>query len=205
MANSSGPRPMYRSWTRSTESTTPSTTAPRPPRQSNPLDEFYRQQDEARRQAAELQKKQEQERMRRATSMDARNYPTLSNTSCSIATPKVRGFADKAKDWAQQEEEKQLKERARRAAAEHERNMSGGVFIWHGPRHVSTEREEEEEEEEERAEVATDEWSTVERKAKKQRRERTVEEMDAYEDELREEEDKEFNGDLFDNNKHDHY
>lgn len=201
MANSSGPRPVYRSWARA--ESTPQQTTTRAPRQPNPLDEYYRQQDEARRQAAETQKKQEQERVRRATSMDARNFPTLSNGKPTQVSPKVRGFADKAKEWAAKEEEQQLKERARRAAAEQERHMNGGVFIWRGGRRF----EEEEEEEEEYTggtQLPSDEWSTVDRTARKQRRERTVEEMDAYEDELREEEDKEFNSDLFDNNKHDH-
>lgn len=199
----SGPRPMYRGWKKEEGGSA------RPHyRQRNPLNDYYKKIDEERAREAEQQKKKEQEMMRRATSLDARNYPTLGNNTTALHKEAPDGFAEKAKEWATKQEEERLRELVQKQRADHEKNMNACVFIWRGgSRFREQERRYEEEEEdlcEKPSNALRDEWTTIERKTKRVLRERTADEMDmdAYGEE---DENGEFNCDLFENNKHDHY
>jgi len=173
---------------------------------------YWRAQDALRAREAEQKRIAAQNQEKMVAERDERAFPTLGGARSAVAKreggpgPRPMGFAAKARDWKKADEDaaaaaaraKLLEAEALRAERLH--NSVDGIFIWR-PQRV---QEEHVEEEERPFRENKDGWTEVShKKVKKPKRELTAEEVDEMyaEDE---EEGGEFNGEFYENNKHDH-
>lgn len=172
---------------------------------------YWRAQDALRAREAEQKRVAAQNQEKTVAQRDEKVFPTLGGARSAVARreggpgPRPMGFAAKARDWKNADDEaaaaaaraKMLETEALRAERLH--NSVDGIFIWR-PQHVQEERVEEERPFREN----TDGWTEVShKKVQKSRAAMTAEEVDAMYAEGGEEMD-EFNGEYYENNKHDH-
>lgn len=176
-------------------------------------DAYWRAQDAARAREAEQQRIAAQNQEKMVAKRDESVFPSLGGARSAVARrdgpatgPRPMGFAAKAREWKTADEEtaaaaarvKMLEAEALRT--ERQNNNVDGIFIWR-PR--ATEVVEEEGVGGSFRE-STDGWTDVShRKVRAPRRAMTAAEIDAMYAEDREEGD-EYNGEFFENNKHDH-
>lgn len=154
----------------------------------------------------EAERKAAEEAERKRTTFNETNFPSLSTVRPQAAV-KGNQYAQLAQKWAiddavdkRMEEYKKFREATDRIEMMHRSS-----------RVTRTERHDEEYEEELAAEPAPARsfldddagWTEVRGRTRKPPRERTVEEMDR-DQERQDQEDMEFNGHLFDSNRHDH-
>jgi hypothetical protein len=156
---------------------------------------------------AEAARKAAEEEQKRKTAFNETNFPSLTTMRPQGAV-KGNQYAQLAQKWAidaevdrRMEEYKKFREASDRIEVMHRRSRES--------RYERHDEEYEEEMEEEPRPVRSfldDDagWSEVKGRTYKGPRERTVEEMDRAAQEKQEQEDMEFNGHLFDSNRHDH-
>lgn len=155
----------------------------------------------------EAARKAEEEEKRRME-MNEKNFPSLS-TARPVNTAGGNEFAKLAQQWAINDEVDRRMAEYKKFQEETDRRDTERIRARHARNYHA--RHDEEQDEEELAplpqQVIDDDmgWTEVKRKTRKPKRELTVEEMDELErrqEEQRREE--EFNGHLFESNRHDH-
>lgn len=176
-------------------------------------DAYWRAQDAARAREAEQQRIAAQNQEKMVARRDESAFPSLGGARSAVARrdgppgPRPMGFAAKAKEWKKADEDAAAAaERAKILEAEALRaermyNNVDGIFIWRprGPEVI-------EEEEPERAfRENTDGWTEVSHhKQRAPRKALTATEVDEMYAESAED-GGEFNGEYYENNKHDHH
>lgn len=167
---------------------------------------------EKARQRKELEAKQAEELQRRSLIKSETNFPTLVKKSEKMVVPDFDAtFASKAVEWKDAEDrERRLAEfRAKEAAQRHAEFMAMAMIPRVGFRRSVYEEEEEEEPEPDTLnhppKVDSDGWQEVKMKARKQKHTLSCAELaEKYAEAGDEEEDGEYNVELFETKRHDH-
>lgn len=180
-------------------------------RPSHRKQDYYWSQRDAQREA---ERKAAEEEQRRRTEFNETNFPSLSTAHPINTREQLKGnaFAKLAEDWAVDAEVERRMAEHRKFQAEMERREAERMMIHRTQQRYA--RHEEYEADEMPAQTAPAQRSVLDddsgwtevthKKYRKPKREMTVEEMDEIERNLEREQDEEFNGHLFDSNRHDH-
>lgn len=157
---------------------------------------------------AESARKAAEEEQRKKNVMNENNFPTLT-TVRPQGTVKGNQYAQLAQKWAidaevdkRMEDYKKFREASDRIAVMHSHSRESRY-----ERHEEYYEEDMEDQPKPARSFLDDDagWSEVRGKSYKPPREKSVEEMDRMVQERQEQEDMEFNGELFDSNRHDHH
>lgn len=158
----------------------------------------------------------EEEERRKKTEVNATNFPALSSAT-PVQTTLVTGtgFAELASKWAKDEETDRQMFEYRKSQAEAERRQYESLYRIRSSQQSLSRYDDEEEDEEEKAPPsapaaagAEDDdggWIEVKNKVRKPKRELTIAEMEARDRRKdTEEEQAEFNAELYETGRHDH-
>jgi len=121
-----------------------------------------------------------EEAQKRKLEMNEKNFPSF---GAGAAKPKTDTsgptFAKLADNWKKADEYAKFREEMKRKDEAHERFLNKGVFIFNRPKRKIEDREEEEEYEEEEEQVS-DEWTTVDTRTRKPKKQMTDAELERY-------------------------
>lgn len=167
-------------------------------------DSYWRQRDAQR----EAERKAAEEEQKRKTLFNSTNFPTLTDVR-QQETVKGNEYAQLARKWAVDtevdrriEEHKKFREASDKIEVMHRRSHSTRY-----ERHDEDYEEEMEDQPKAARSFLDDDvgWSEVKGRSYKGPRDRSVEEMDRMAQEKQEQEETDFNGHLFESNRHDHH
>jgi hypothetical protein len=158
---------------------------------------------------AEAKRKQAEEDQRKRNVMNESNFPTLTSVKPNTAAVGSK-YAELAEQWSTDDTVDKQMERHKKFNEEVERQTERTIAS-HRTHHTTSFRRDEEYEEDMSEQApnsllnADSGWNEVKHKHRKHKRELTIEEMDAIDEDMRAQENaNEFNAHLFDSKRHDH-